>query len=405
LDFIPSPIAESPGLILRDSFRYTPSVLLIPAGWVPALAFLDGARTELDVQMYLTRASGGSLVRLEDVRRFVDTLRGHGFLDSGEFHRLRDERHEEFRLAPLREPAHAGSAYPADIQELTRQLRDDFQIGSPETSPADRLIGIAAPHASPFGGVASYGAAYRRLTRDLANKTFVILGTSHYGQPERFGLTRKGYRTPFGIAEVDIDLVDRLARKAPDAVIMEDYCHAVEHSIEFQVVFLQHAVAPHIRILPILCGPLFEGFQTGQQPDANSNVAAFVNALAELTDSDGDRLFWVLGVDMAHIGSRYGDAAPVMAGEGRMREVSARDQERIDRVCAGDTEGFVRLVQRNRDDLRWCGYSPFYTFLRSVGAVRPHVQGRMLHYDQWNIDAQSVVSFAAMEFVDNGSDA
>jgi AmmeMemoRadiSam system protein B len=303
----------------------------------------------------------------------------------------------------VREPAHAGTAYPADTQGLTRQLREDFQILSSDGPAEPRLVGIAAPHVSPFGAVASYAAAYRRLSRDLADKTFVILGTSHYGRPERFGLTRKPYRTPLGTAEVDVALVDRLAMKAPEAVIMEDYCHAVEHSIEFQVVFLQHAVAPNIHILPILCGPLFEGLQTGRQPDTNRDIAAFVEALGELIDSEGDRLFWVLGVDMSHIGSRYGDNAAVTAGDGKMREVSARDQERIDCVCAGDTEGFVRLVQTNQDELRWCGYSPIYTFLRSVGAVRPHVRGRMLHYDQWNIDVQSVVSFAAMEFFDNGS--
>jgi AmmeMemoRadiSam system protein B len=264
------------------------------------------------------------------------------------------------------------------------------------------LFGVAAPHVSPFGGVASYSAAYRQLGPDLKEKTFVVLGTSHYGLPERFGLTRKTYRTPLGLAQVDVPLVDRLARKAPNAVILEDYCHAVEHSIEFQVVFLQHAVAPDIRILPILCGPLFESFQTGSQPDANPDVAAFIGALAEIADSEGDKLFWVLGVDMAHIGQRYGDRLGAQAGDNRMAEVSGLDHARIDRVCAGDTEGFVRLVQAKQDELRWCGYSPFYTFMRTMGQVRPKVQGRMLQYEQWNIDAQSVVSFAAMEFLEDG---
>jgi MEMO1 family protein len=404
LDFLPSPIADSPGLILRDSFRYSQAVLLIPPAWVPALAFLDGSRTENDVQTYLTRASGGRLVLLEDIRRFVDALRGHGFLDSQEFYQLRDERHEEFRLAPERDAMHAGTAYAANAEELSLQLRRDFQIVPPEVSPLSRrLLGIAAPHVSPFGGVQSYAAAYRQLASDLSEKTFVILGTSHYGSPEKFGLTRKAFRTPLGRTDVNVALVDRLVRKAPNAVILEDYCHAVEHSIEFQVVFLQQAVGPGIRILPILCGPLFESFQTGGQPDANPDVAAFIEALAELADSEGDRLFWVLGVDMAHMGQRYGDRLAVQAGDNRMAEVSALDRARIDRVCAGDTEGFVRLVQANQDELKWCGYSPFYTFLRTMGHVRPQVQGRMLQYEQWNIDSQSVVSFAAMEFFEDGN--
>ena len=403
LDFLPSPIADSPGLILRDSFRYSQAVLLIPPAWVPALAFLDGSRTELDIQTYLTRAAGGRLVLLEDIRQFVDALRGHGFLDSKEFYQLRDERHEQFRQALEREVMHAGTAYAANAEELSLQLRRDFRIVPPEVSPLSRrLLGVAAPHVSPFGGLASYAAAYRQLGPDLSDKTFVILGTSHYGSPEKFGLTRKAYRTPLGRAEVDVPLVDRLARKAPNAVVLEDYCHAVEHSIEFQVVFLQHAVAPGIRILPVLCGPLFESFQTGSQPDTNPDVAAFIEALAELAESEGDRLFWVLGVDMAHMGQRYGDRLAVQAGDNRMTEVSTLDHARIDRVCAGDTEGFVRLVQTNQDELKWCGYAPFYTFLRTMGHVGPQVQGRMLQYEQWNIDAQSVVSFAAMEFFESG---
>ena len=50
--------------------------------------------------------------------------------------------------------------------------------------------------------------------------------------------------------------------------------------------------------------------------------------------------------------------------------------------------------QQNRDDLKWCGASPFYTFLKSV----PGLRGELLHYEQWNIDEQSVVSFAGMAF-------
>jgi MEMO1 family protein len=399
LDIIPSPIADSPGLILRDPFRYTSDILLIPPGWIPALAMLDGKRSELELQTFLTRNNGGGFVPRDDIRRFVDTLRNRGFLDSQEFHALRDSRHEEFRNALERPPVHAGTAYPASAEDLSRQLREDFRI-APAGTPSLRhdILGIAAPHVSPSGGIQSYAAAYQRLMPDLANRTFVILGTSHYGIPEKFGLTRKPYITPFGNAEVDVDLMERLARKASDAVIMEDYCHAIEHSIEFQVVFLQHAIGANIRILPILCGPLFENFGTGKQPDSNPRVARFVETLTELADSEGDRLFWVLGVDMAHIGARYGDGIAVVAGEGRMREVSAQDNARLERVCAGDTEGFVQLVQTNRDELKWCGYSPFYVFMRAVGHARPNLRGRLLRYDQWNIDAQSVVSFGALEF-------
>ena len=116
IDIIPSPIAESPGLILRDPFRYSQAVLLIPTGWVPALGLLDGQNTARDLQTALTRIRGGQLVLREDVQHFVDTLRGHGFLESNEFHRLRADRQEEFRKAPERQAMHAGVAYSAEAR-------------------------------------------------------------------------------------------------------------------------------------------------------------------------------------------------------------------------------------------------------------------------------------------------
>ena len=94
---------------------------------------------------------------------------------------------------------------------------------------------------SPEGGHRAYAAAYRALPEDAAGRTVVVLGTSHYGAAERFGLTRKPYVTPFGPAGTDPEVVDRLIAEGGDAVVVEDYCHAVEHSIEFQVVFLQPA--------------------------------------------------------------------------------------------------------------------------------------------------------------------
>ena len=51
-------------------------------------------------------------------------------------------------------------------------------------------------------------------------------------------------------------------------------------------------------------------------------------------------------------------------------------------------------MQENHDDLKWCGSSPLYTFLKAAPAAR----GDLLRYEQWNIDEKSVVSFAGMAF-------
>jgi len=94
------------------------------------------------------------------------------------------------------------------------------------------------------------------------------------------------------------------------------------------------------------------------------------------------------------MGQRYGDRFSAVADQGEMARVAVRDRQRIDRVNAGDAAGFWDLVQERHDELKWCGSSPLYTFLKAV----PQARGVLNRYEQWNIDEQSVVSFAGISF-------
>ena len=127
-------------------------------------------------------------------------------------------------------------------------------------------------------------------------------------------------------------------------------------------------------------------------------MARFAGALGELAAREGNRLAFVLGVDFAHVGRRYGDELSARANVGPLAAVAARDRARVERIAAGDADGFWELVtEAGDDDLKWCGTSPIYTFLRAL----PDARGRLLGYDQWNIDEASVVSFGAMSFPEN----
>lgn len=396
LDVMPSPVPDQPGIILRDPFGYSDAVLLVPPGLAPALGCFDGRQTVLDLQAELTRR-GGRLVPASEAEKLISTLDEAGFLETEAFEALRHQRHESFRTAPSRTPAHAGSGYPDDAAELGKVL-DGYYAGLDGELHVPRatapVLGLAAPHVSPFGGWKSYAATYRRLDPSLAPKTFVLLGTSHYGTPERFGLTRKPFDTPLGRAEVDQSAVDFLLQRAPRASVVEDYCHAVEHSIEFQVVFLQHVLRAPVRIVPILCGAFVESLRTGAPPEDDAAVAEFFEALGALEAERKGQLFWLLGIDLAHVGRRYGDPIKAVADQGAMRKVEKKDKERLDRVMAGDARGFFDLVRPRADELKWCGFPPLYTFLRSIDRV----SGKLLRYEQWNIDPESVVSFAGLEF-------
>ena len=402
LDLLPSPVPEKPGIVIRDPFLYSDATLIVPPGLVACLEFFDGNHSSLDLREYLVGATGHLDVS-QIVDHLTESLSNAGFLDDDVFLERKAAAERAFAEAPVREPAHAGSGYPDEKSELTRTFNEYLGSPSPEPQNRDRkeagkLLAIAAPHVSPFGGVESYRAAYSALTPTDAERTFVILGTSHFGEPDRLGLTRKPFVTPFGQTVPDTALIDEILLKSgglkSGGAAMEDYCHTVEHSIEFQIVFLQHLYGPNIRVVPILCGSYANSIYRGGAPESNDHVNRMLGTLGEIAAREGDRLLWVLGIDMAHMGRRYGDSFSAVADHAEMAEVARRDRLRMERMESGDARGFWDLIQENHDDLKWCGSSPIYTFLKAV----PQARARLLRYQQWNIDDQSVVSFAGLSF-------
>ena len=404
LEFMPSPVEDRPGLLIRDSYHYSDAALIVPPPLVECLQCFDGEHTDLDLRAALVRITGDLQIG-EVAKQLIDTLHVAGFLEDEVYQKMKEERETEFAEALVREPVHAGAAYPAEAGRLTDTLREymdgseklgtepDFAFRNQAPSPIS-LLGIAAPHVSPEGGWECYRAAYQAARPDMRERVFVVLGTSHYGAPDRFGLTRKPFETPLGLARTDTALVDRLAADPGAAIGMEDYCHSVEHSIEFQVLFLQHLYGPDVRILPILCGTFARSLYRGGMPEDDEGVRRFLAALGEMAAREGERLFWVLGIDMAHMGRRYGDHFTARTDEDRMLDVAERDRLRIASVAEGDSQGFWEQVKENQDDLKWCGSAPLYTFLKAV----PQARGELLRYQQWNIDDHSVVSFGAMGF-------
>ena len=49
LDFMPSPLEERPGLLMRDSFRFSETTLILPPPLVPLLRLCDGNHEEREL--------------------------------------------------------------------------------------------------------------------------------------------------------------------------------------------------------------------------------------------------------------------------------------------------------------------------------------------------------------------
>src|SRR5271157_4272041 len=104
LDFVPSPDREHPGLLIRDPFRFSDSMLLIPPQLVECLACFDGQQTTLDLRASLVRITGDIQVG-EIEKHLYDALSTAGFLEDEKFEQLRVARITEFAAAPKREPS------------------------------------------------------------------------------------------------------------------------------------------------------------------------------------------------------------------------------------------------------------------------------------------------------------
>src|SRR3954453_2527767 len=171
LDFMPSPVPDRPGLLIRDAYRYSDVTLIIPPGLVECLRFFDGESSDLELRQDLVRITGDLQVG-ELEKNLIETLGSSGFLEDDVYLRLREERHRQFAAEPRREATHAGSAYPEEPGALRETLAE--WMNGAVNGRAGRLMGVAAPHVSPEGGWKSYQAAYCALKPEYKDRTFVV---------------------------------------------------------------------------------------------------------------------------------------------------------------------------------------------------------------------------------------
>ena len=101
LDFMPSPSPEHPGLFIRDPYRFSDAMLVIPPPLVECLQCFDGSQTELDLRSALVSITGE--LEVGDLgQHLVETLSAAGFLEDGNYADMQQERKREFAEATVR---------------------------------------------------------------------------------------------------------------------------------------------------------------------------------------------------------------------------------------------------------------------------------------------------------------
>ncbi len=153
-------------------------------------------------------------------------------------------------MRAIREPVVAGQFYAADAGELDTTVKMLLDEAAAADLPAPKALIV--PHAGYVysGPVAASAYACLRPYHDRYRRV-VLLGPCHRVPVRGLAMTSAdAFRTPLGDVPVDRDVV---APEDMPGLVVADQAHALEHSLEVHLPFLQ-SVLDAFSVLPIVVG-------------------------------------------------------------------------------------------------------------------------------------------------------
>ena len=194
-----------------------------------------------------------------------------------------------------RQPAVAGSFYPAKQEELNATLKQLFANAVP-SKDIQNIVAVISPHAGyVFSGEVA-ASSYNQIDPAKEYENIFILGSSHYVAFEGASIYSQGnFITPLGTVKVNTKLADLLIKNNGFFSNRTD-AHAREHSVEVQLPFLQYRLKKDFKIVPIVLGT--------QSPETCRRIA---EALRPYLNTKN---LFVISTDFSHYPS-YADAKEV----------------------------------------------------------------------------------------------
>ncbi len=383
---------------LRDPERLTGELVIVPAATFLILALMDGTRTLREVQAEIQRHFQ-QLLPVAELEGLVSRLDELCLLDNERAHIRREDLIREFDRLPARPAAHAGTAYPAEPDELRRVLEGFFHSpdgpgadGRPEPGRSPR--GLITPHIDLSQGGPTMAWAFNELRVPDPPELYVILGVAHRPTPNLYTLTEKDFETPLGRVRTHREAAARLKALYGAERLAGQYAHRFEHSIEFQTIFLRHLHqgGPEFGILPILCGSMEEELtQPEGSPRERPDVAGFCEAIRRLMEEFGPRVCLIAGVDLSHVGLKFGHQRGVDDFQAEL--IRAADRRMLECVERRDSGAFFNHFRADLNARNVDAVTAVYTLLEILGPG----PARLLKYEQYREAAtESLVSYASV---------
>ena len=396
-----------PLVLLRDQEGLSKQAIAVSLPGFLVAGLMNGERTAAEIRGLFLKKTGAVLSE-EEIVSLSRQLADAGLLETEELRRERERVVRAFRDSSVR-PAHVTSyGYPQDAIGLAAYLGKFFKDpngpgkeakGAASAAGASAL-GLVVPHIDLERGGPAYAWAYQALSETPPPDVIVAFGTAHMAPDSPWIPTRKEYECIYGRMAVDNALYEAFRKILWYDPAADEWAHRTEHSLEFQALWLKYlwrdAAPPW---LPVLVSS-FDRFAPETAPSSIETIETAIRAMGDVLAAmkkDGRRILVLAGVDLAHVGPRFGD--PIEPTPEVRAKIEAEDRESIDHALRLDADAFYASAVRDGHWRKVCGLSPLYMALRMMARLADGTpSGRRLTYAQADDPMGGVVSFASLIF-------
>ena len=399
VQYSPMKQGEEQYIVLWDPAGLSAEKLIVPLNFFYLFQFLDGEHSLEQIGVEHLKKYGEFLMP-DKLDKLIADLDHKLFLEGDRYEKAKVEALNAYWEAPTRKPQFAGKSYEEDPEQLRRQIAGFFTAkegpsAEPSANRGKVMKGLVVPNYAVKDAGPLYAWAYKELREAESPDVYVLFGIAHAGLAGPVAVTDKDFETPLGVVPVNRPIMDAIKSNGGNEWFAEELVHQREHSIEFQLPFLQETVGVRkpISMVPIVSAFSPGSFLNPERKDFADRIEQFISLLKDAIAASGQRVCLIASANLAHVGLRYGDnSAPTDFSFHRCMQT---DLEMLKQVENVDAEGFVRFLVTEQDRRHVLGFSAIYLLLRLIEAEA----GEVLRYDREIVDQfNSTITYASAAF-------